>query len=172
VAKSLLDELIDRVEKKPAPVRKRIAEEVHEATKHMAWVPNPGPQTDAYLSEADILLYGGQAGGGKSHLELGWGINEADGRDHLPARADADRRPRGRRQGDHRHRELERLGPRVDVARRAHAEARRHEGGRQLDGHAGRERDYMGFDEAGEFLEQQVGSLFAWLRARRASARA
>jgi hypothetical protein len=32
----------------------------------MVWVPNPGPQTDAYLSEADILLYGGQAGGGKS----------------------------------------------------------------------------------------------------------
>jgi hypothetical protein len=39
--------------------------------------------------------------------------------------------------------------------------------------HAGRERDYHGYDEAGEFLEQQVGSMFAWLRGRpRASARA
>ena len=29
------------------------------------WHPSPGPQTDAYFSEADELLYGGQAGGGK-----------------------------------------------------------------------------------------------------------
>ena len=32
-------------------------------------------------------------------------------------------------------------------------------------GHAGRERDLYGYDEAGEFLEKQVASLFAWLRA-------
>lgn len=30
----------------------------------LLWAPNPGPQTDAYFSDADILLYGGQAGGG------------------------------------------------------------------------------------------------------------
>src|ERR1044071_2356525 len=35
------------------------------------WVPNPGPQTDAYHSVADVLLYGGQGGGGKSDLGLG-----------------------------------------------------------------------------------------------------
>lgn len=35
------------------------------------WQPNPGPQTEAYESEADILGYGGAAGGGKSHLALG-----------------------------------------------------------------------------------------------------
>lgn len=35
------------------------------------WLPNPGPQTDAYLSAADLLLYGGAAGGGKSDLLLG-----------------------------------------------------------------------------------------------------
>ena len=28
----------------------------------LSWIPNPGPQTDAYLSEADELFYGGQAG--------------------------------------------------------------------------------------------------------------
>jgi hypothetical protein len=32
--------------------------------------------------------------------------------------------------------------------------------------HAGRARQYMGFDEAGEFLVQQVASLLAWLRGK------
>ncbi len=38
------------------------------------WKPNPGPQTEAYFSEADDLYYGGAAGGGKSDLLLGMGI--------------------------------------------------------------------------------------------------
>lgn len=33
-----------------------------------AWSPLPGPQLEAYLSEADVLGYGGAAGGGKSDL--------------------------------------------------------------------------------------------------------
>lgn len=32
------------------------------------FIPNPGPQTEAWNSKADILLYGGQAGGAR---ELG-----------------------------------------------------------------------------------------------------
>src|SRR5215216_3182410 len=35
------------------------------------WRPNPGPQTDAYESLADVLLYGGAAGGGKTDLVVG-----------------------------------------------------------------------------------------------------
>ena len=35
------------------------------------WVPLPGPQTAAYESEADILYYGGAAGGGKTDLLIG-----------------------------------------------------------------------------------------------------
>lgn len=35
------------------------------------WVPQPGPQTTAYDSDADILFYGGSAGGGKTDLLLG-----------------------------------------------------------------------------------------------------
>ena len=35
------------------------------------WVPLPGPQTEAFDSPADILYYGGSAGGGKSDLVLG-----------------------------------------------------------------------------------------------------
>lgn len=43
-------------------------------TEHLAWVPNPGPQTEAYFSEADEVFYGGQAGGGKTDLILGLGL--------------------------------------------------------------------------------------------------
>jgi hypothetical protein len=35
------------------------------------WVPQNGPQRLAYESEADILFYGGAAGGGKTDLLLG-----------------------------------------------------------------------------------------------------
>lgn len=35
------------------------------------WVPQPGPQTAAYNSPADVLFYGGSAGGGKTDLLLG-----------------------------------------------------------------------------------------------------
>ena len=35
------------------------------------WLPLPGPQSEAYWSEADIVGYGGAAGGGKSDLVAG-----------------------------------------------------------------------------------------------------
>ena len=44
---------------------------VNKETKDFRWIPSPGPQTDAYFCKADILLYGGAGGGGKSDLGLG-----------------------------------------------------------------------------------------------------
>src|SRR5215831_9108087 len=41
------------------------------------WRPNLGRQTDAYLSSADMLLYGGAAGGGKTDLLLGTALTTA-----------------------------------------------------------------------------------------------
>ena len=164
MAKDLLDDLIHRVARKPAPVRKKMVEEVRRATARMRWVPNPGPQTQAYLSEADILLYGGQAGGGKSSLELGWGINEAQAgiifrreltqTDGLEADGKQIMGAQGWNGSDHEWTQGD--GRALKLA-----------GMREADSwmaHAGRERDYMAFDEAGEFLEEQVASLFAWLR--------
>src|SRR5262245_18007169 len=38
------------------------------------WEPQPGPQAAAYDSPADVLGYGGAAGGGKSDLILGLAV--------------------------------------------------------------------------------------------------
>ena len=65
----LLDDLIARLGSLPEAERKAIEEEAEQATASMLWVPNPGPQTEAYFCEADELYYGGEAGGGKA-LEL------------------------------------------------------------------------------------------------------
>lgn len=40
------------------------------------WAPLPGPQSMAYASEADVIGYGGAAGGGKSDLAIGKAIND------------------------------------------------------------------------------------------------
>lgn len=48
--------------------------ELHRAMADEAslpWIPNAGPQTRAAYSLADVLLYGGQGGGGKTDLILG-----------------------------------------------------------------------------------------------------
>ena len=47
-----------------------------EAVKGRYFVPNPGPQTDAFFSEADEMFYGGGAGGGKSALLCGLAVDE------------------------------------------------------------------------------------------------
>lgn len=164
---SLLDELVDRVKRQPAHKRHKIIEDARKATKHLPWIPNPGgPQTEAYLSEADMVLYGGRAGGGKSQLELGWGVNVAQAGIIF-------RRELSQTDG------LERDGKQI-IGNRASFNGTDHEwtwpdgktlklgGMKTADSwidHAGRERDYMAFDEAGEFLEIQVASILAWLRA-------
>jgi len=42
------------------------------------WVPQPGPQTATYESKADILFYGGAAGGGKTELLLGLALTSQE----------------------------------------------------------------------------------------------
>ena len=42
------------------------------------WVPQDGPQSMAYHSEADILFYGGSAGGGKTDLLLGLSLTSQE----------------------------------------------------------------------------------------------
>ena len=70
----LLDEIVARYESLDADGRTSVAQQARAAVGHRLWLPNPGPQTDAYFSPADVLLFGGQAAGGKSDLLLGLAI--------------------------------------------------------------------------------------------------
>ena len=162
----ILDEALERLRGKPPSERRGIVEKIKSATAKMRWVPNPGPQTEAYLSEAGILLYGGQAGGGKTGLVMGLAINEFQ-------TGIIFRRELSQTDG------LERDG-KATIAKRARFNGTDLEwtwptgktlklgGMKAADdwiSHAGRERDYLAFDEGGEFLELQVASIMAWLRA-------
>jgi hypothetical protein len=60
----------------PKEERSNLIQGSFERTKRMKWVPNPGPQTEAYHCKADVLLYGGEPGGGKSQLIAGLAYNE------------------------------------------------------------------------------------------------
>ena len=73
---SALDEFLHVLNALPAGKRAEVIAEAKVATKTLRWVPNPGPQTDAYFSEADELLFGGEAGGGKSDLGIGLSLTQ------------------------------------------------------------------------------------------------
>lgn len=46
------------------------------ARNRLKWKPLPGPQSQAYACRADVILYGGAAGGGKTDLALGKALTQ------------------------------------------------------------------------------------------------
>ena len=60
----------------PDPERKEALDLADAVCAAFRFVPNPGPQTDAYYCEADELFYGGAGGGGKTSLLCGLPLNE------------------------------------------------------------------------------------------------
>lgn len=65
MAKTELDTLMEQLDGLDEDEFESRLADAHGITAGLKWLPNPGPQTDAYLSEADVLLYGGAPGGGK-----------------------------------------------------------------------------------------------------------
>ena len=66
-----LNEVLDRLSGLDEKSKTELVDLAYKKTEKLCWLPNPGPQTAAFFSEADEIFYGGQAGGGKSDLEVG-----------------------------------------------------------------------------------------------------
>lgn len=132
----------------------------------MCWLPQDGPQSDAFYSQADELLYGGAAGGGKTDLLVGLATTQHE------------RSLIFRRQSKDLDGLWERLNQIVpnpvsknDVKRYLRTpDNRTIEGGHlELPGSErawqGRPHDLIGFDEAAQLAEARVNFVLQWLRS-------
>jgi len=162
---SALEELLARVKALPAKEREAIEREAIAATASHRWVPNVGPQTAAYFCEADELLYGGEAGGGKSDLLLGLALNEHQ-RARVLRRIDADA-------GDLGNRLVEILGSNAGYRStpptwrqgQKFVELRGCQLERDKQRFKGKARDFIGYDELADFLESQFVFINTWNRS-------
>ncbi len=71
---SALEDLVDQIRRMSPEAKANLSKTVAASgalNKFAHWRPQEGPQTEAYFSEADMLLYGGAAGGGKTDLIAG-----------------------------------------------------------------------------------------------------
>jgi hypothetical protein len=166
MALTLLEEITQKLGGLSPEDKKAVVADAIAATANMKWVPNPGPQTDAYFCPADVLLYGGQGGGGKSDLGLGLAFT-AHNRSlimrrkyaNLSALTERAIQINGSRDGfNGSPPPLLRTGDRyIQFAGNQHA-------GDEEDwqGHA---FDFKYFDEATQFLESQIRFHLGWLRS-------
>ncbi len=126
------------------------------------WEPNPGAQTRARDSKADILGYGGAAGGGKSNLLLGLAFADQTHsvifRRLFPNLDGLIEESKGIGDEDFYTHLLWRLPGNKRIEFQAC----------QLEKHKfkqrGRPRDFYGFDEATEFTRSQFEFITGWLR--------
>jgi hypothetical protein len=163
-----LAEVLAAVQKLPPETRAQLQETVLSAKERAGrkWTPNPGPQTEAYFSQADCLLYGGEPGGGKSQLILGLAFNCHE-RSLIMRRqyGDLDRlvedalKIHGSRNGFNGS-----PPPKLRVSEKQIIDfAAAHRVGDEQ-GQMGKGRDLLGIDEATHFAESQIRFLMGWSR--------
>ena len=134
------------------------------------WKPQAGPQEAAYNSDADVIGYGGAAGGGKSDLALGMAATkhtrsiifrrEFPRLEALIARSREIYNSGADRQHDRFNESLHRWE--LSGGRSVRFAAMQYEQDKQ--GYQGRPHDLYVFDEATEFTESQVRFVTAWNR--------
>lgn len=134
------------------------------ATDPAKWRPLPGPQSTAYNSHADIVGYGGAAGGGKTDLGCGKAITQHRKAmilrrvgTELTGITDRLEEILGSRDGYNGKDNIWRL-PKLQIELGAVPNA----GDEKK--YQGRPHDLLVFDEATNFLAQQVRFLLGWLR--------
>lgn len=161
-----LDDIIARLNSAPPAEAEAARQAALEATRGLRWVPNPGPQTQAYFSDADCLLYGGEPGGGKSSLILGLAFNEHK-RSLIMRReyGDLDRliedalKINGGRAGFNGS-----PPPRLRIAEDQIINFRAAQRIGDEQSTMGQGRDLLGVDEATHFAESQIRFLMGWVR--------
>lgn len=131
------------------------------------WRPLPGPQSMAFYSEADVIGYGGAAGGGKTDLACGKAITQHQKvmilrREGTEMTAIIDRLVEllGSRDGFKGQERIFRLPQRklqIELGSTPNLD--------DWKKYQGRPHDLLVFDEAANFLEQQVRALLGWLRS-------
>lgn len=131
-----------------------------------SWHPQPGPQMDAYYSKADLLLYGGAAGGGKSDLLVGLALCEHE-RSVLFRRQSSDLdglwdRLTSVAGGTARNNDNKKklLMPNGALVEGGHLEKPRSEFSWQ-----GRPHDFIGFDEGAQLTAGKAVFVMGWLRS-------
>ena len=162
-----MQEMIDLLNGMEPEQRAEVEKTAIASTQAMRWVPNPGPQTDAYFSLADQILYGGEAGGGKTDLLIGLAI-QAHRRTLLLRRIKQDiswlvdrmQQILGSRKGYNGQDKRWKVPGGGD--RLVEFEGLQNPGDEQRG--KGRPKDLIGFDEATDFLESQVAFVLGWLR--------
>lgn len=140
-----------------------------EAREAESWQPDPGPQTAAYYSPADVIGFGGAAGGGKSDLLIG--LSSTQHHKSIIFR----REYHQIRDIIARAKEITanyRVGFNGTSGMMTLPEGKTLEFGAMKDpddweNYKGRPHDFKGYDEVTEFLEKQVRSTMGWLRTVR-----
>jgi|TARA_R100000093_G_scaffold67688_1_gene39134 hypothetical protein len=74
--KQTLDAYVEKLAGMPAEEQDALFDDANDILGDVPWIPNPGPQTEAYYTKADLLLYGGQGGGGKTDLIAGAALTQ------------------------------------------------------------------------------------------------
>lgn len=161
-----LDEIEARFAALPKEALAKIDSELAALTGHMKWIPSPGPQLEAYRSQADVMLYGGEPGGGKTDLILGLAFNEHKRSlimrreyTHLSGIIDRMIEINGGKEGYNGSPPPSLKRDEINIQLGA-AKAVGDEQSFQ-----GRPRDLLAIDEATQYAESQVRMLMGWVRS-------